>query len=314
MSINIPTFASRNLDRLNSTDLNDMFTKVEEFINGGIEKFDLNTKTPWVETEHIVRPEFYGGATPRVLYATGDVHYRIAKDEITDQAVVNNQLVNGAEMKENADIPTVTSQSVLDTSTTMQRTETDGKFVAIPDLSVTAYCHQDRDDSNTFRGVVHACFECFEEPPAKIVEHSGIFDNSPFPRETNQSVGQFKSGLTDFEIETHRCIAGLFQLFVNGEPVKGTIRPIFWNYGGAYAHKTHAIVAKVNLQKGMNDISVRIAPNCDSVINKKQVTFLEYKAANFSNAGTSTTETQQPFRFGQIVIARRNMYVEFAYR
>jgi len=69
----------------------------------------------------------------------------------------------------------------------------------------------------------------------------------------------------------------------------------------------------------MNDISVRFAPNCDSIIDKvntpsKKVTRLEYQASNFSNAGTSTTETPQPFRFGQIVIARRNMYVEFVYR
>ena len=94
MPISIPTFSSGQ--NLSASQLNDLFTKVEEFINGGIIKEDIDTTTTWVTTEHLVRPEFHGGATPRVLFTTSDVHYRLKTDEITDQFVVTNQMIQGA--------------------------------------------------------------------------------------------------------------------------------------------------------------------------------------------------------------------------
>ena len=39
--------------------LNDVFEKVEEFINGNIDASDLQTSSAWINFRQIVRPHFF---------------------------------------------------------------------------------------------------------------------------------------------------------------------------------------------------------------------------------------------------------------
>ena len=50
---------------LTASGVNSIFQNLEEFLNGGIEKTDMDTSSKWVKERHIVKPEFYGSPTPR---------------------------------------------------------------------------------------------------------------------------------------------------------------------------------------------------------------------------------------------------------
>lgn len=53
----------------------DRLDGIEKFVNGGIEASDFSTDA-WVQTEHIVKPEFYASADSRFQGVSSDVHYR----------------------------------------------------------------------------------------------------------------------------------------------------------------------------------------------------------------------------------------------
>lgn len=73
MPINIPSFAAG--DVVTAQSVIDKLDSMEKVINGGIEAADFSTDA-WVQTEHIVKPEFYASGDKRFQGVSSDVHYR----------------------------------------------------------------------------------------------------------------------------------------------------------------------------------------------------------------------------------------------
>jgi hypothetical protein len=67
-----------NGDTVTAESINNINTKVSEYLNGGIDSTDIEGDDDWVDRQHIIRPEFYGAPAPRVLLTSSDVHYREA--------------------------------------------------------------------------------------------------------------------------------------------------------------------------------------------------------------------------------------------
>jgi len=81
MPISLSQFNSG--DVITAESVMDRLDAMEKYINGGISSADLST-SPWVKTEHIVKPEFYGSPSPRFLGVTSDVHHRHIRNNIQE--------------------------------------------------------------------------------------------------------------------------------------------------------------------------------------------------------------------------------------
>lgn len=226
--------------------LNDLFASVEKWINGGIETADLQTSSEWIETYHIIQPEFYGSPSPRAIMPTTEIHYREQFDK---------------------NYSVVMSNDFIKTS------------FPIPGLSKTFHNIQITEDPTRILAIFHCNFLCFEN----FVKQD--YENAPL----TEGALNWKE---DTEIEVSAVLAGYFQLYVNGSPVIGTRRNLYWNFGNL-AVKNHSISAMFQLDDGVNDISVRFTPQPDP--------------------GTKTNEDED-IAFYQIFVQSRNCVLEAMYR
>ena len=144
-------------------------------------------------------------------------------------------------------------------------------FTAIPGLSATVYADLNQDESSTCFAAVHCTFFCQEKEAIAGDANAGLADGTDNSR-------------TDLQVENADVLAATFALFVNGVEQTGTQRYLYWNYNG-FAFKNHSIAAMITLNRGMNNISVRVKPEPD---------------------GT--------YDFYQIMIRERNMNIEVIYR
>ena len=240
MPLSIPLLSSGTLT---ASGVNSIFTRLEEFLNGGIDKTDIDTSTKWVKERHIVRPEFYGAPSPRTLLASSDVHVRYEGD---------NQYTYFA-----------TNDITRD-------------FIAIPGLSATIYADLNQDEDSTCLALVHACWFCLEKEALGSERNSGLDDGTD-------------ASLKSTEVEADDALVATFALFVNGSERPGTRRYLYWNYDG-FAFKNHSVCDMITLDRGYNDVSIRVkmAPNV----------------------------TSAPFNVGfyQVLIRERNMHIEVIYR
>jgi|TARA_R100001129_G_scaffold130436_2_gene92310 hypothetical protein len=240
MPLSIPLLSPGTLT---ASGVNSIFTRLEEFLNGGISKADIDTSTKWVKERHIVRPEFYGAPSPRTLLASSDVHVRYEG---------NNQYTYFA-----------TNDITRD-------------FIAIPSLSATIYADLNQDEGSTCLALVHACWFCLEKEALGSERNSGLDDGS-------------NASLTSKQVEADDALAATFALFVNGSEIAGTRRYLYWNYDG-FAFKNHSVCDMITLNRGYNDVSIRVKPEPNG--------------------------TASPFNVGfyQILIRERNMHIEVIYR
>ena len=248
MPLSIPTLTAGTLT---ADAVNDMFTKLEDFLNGGIDKTDIDTGSKWVTEKHVVRPEFYGSPAPRTLLASSDVHVRH----------VGNNLYTFVATDDIAGYFTVADG---------------GDFIPIPGLSATIYADLNQDESSVCRAVVNACWFCLEKEAVGSSRNSGLDDGSD-------------AGLTSVQVESDASVVALFALFVNGVEQEATRRKLYWNYDG-YAFKNHSISDMITLERGMNDVSIRVKPMPDSSTSPYDVGFY------------------------QVLIRERNMNIEVIYR
>ena len=144
-------------------------------------------------------------------------------------------------------------------------------FTAIPGLSATVYADLNQDESSTCFAAVHCTFFCQEKEAIAGDANAGVADNTDNSR-------------TDLQVENADVLAATFALSVNGVEQTGTQRYLYWNYNG-FAFKNHSIAAMITLNRGMNNISVRVKPEPDGTYN-----------------------------FYQIMIRERNMNIEVIYR
>jgi hypothetical protein len=149
-------------------------------------------------------------------------------------------------------------------------------FIPIPGLSATIYADLNQDESSTCLAVVNACWFCLEKEAVGTSRNSGLDDGS-----TNS--------LTSTQVESDASLVATFALFVNGTEQESTRRYLYWNFDG-FAFKNHSISDMVALNRGYNDVSIRVKPQIDS--------------------------TTSPFDVGfyQILIRERNINIEVIYR
>ena len=65
---------------------------IETYLNEGIASADL-LATPWVESTHVFKPEFFGSPDKRAAFVSGDVHYRIQGDSLYTAAAFHHDLI-----------------------------------------------------------------------------------------------------------------------------------------------------------------------------------------------------------------------------
>tara|TARA_Y100000593_G_scaffold93486_1_gene188496 strand:+ start:1958 stop:2674 length:717 start_codon:yes stop_codon:yes gene_type:complete len=147
-------------------------------------------------------------------------------------------------------------------------------YVPIPGLSATVYADLNQNEDSTCVAIVTACFFCLEK------EAKG--DN----RNSTLVGGTSLSSPTRDKVEHSDALAATFALYVNDTKVVGTERYLYWNYDG-FAFKNHSISAMITLNRGMNNVSVRVKPAPDGAT---------------------------PFEFYQVMIRERNMHIEVIYR
>ena len=244
MSISISTISSGAA--LTPAILNDVFQKVEEFINGELAVADLQTSSAWVSLQEVVIPEFYGSPTPRATMPSTDVYIREQFDK---------------------------TYSFISTNTVAKEP------IPIPALSATIHVPVETEDPGSMLAFFHCNFSCFE---SFVQRGTG---NAPLNLLVNY--------LTDTEIENAGQLAAYYELYVNGVRQVGTRRDLYWNFGNIAA-KNHSISAMIPLNKGINNVSIRLLPLVDST------------------AQTSTKT--KDIKFYQIFTQTRNMIIDVMYR
>ena len=223
MPISIPTLTQGTLT---ASGVNSIFQQLEDFINGGIDKTDIDTSSKWCTERHIVRPVFFGSPAPKTLLCSSDVHTRYVGNDLYKFVITND-----------------ISQD----------------YVPIPGLSATIYADLNQDENSSCLAIVHACWHCLEKE-ANFADSNAGFDDA------TSLTGA--AGLTQLQVETDTVAR--FALFVNGIEVEGTERRLFVNYEG-FAFKNHSISAIIGLNRGMNNVSVRVKPAADISIEKYQI-------------------------------------------
>ena len=237
MPINITNLTTGTLT---SGAVNDIFTQLEDFINGGIASTDIDTSSKWCKEKQVVRPEFYGSPSPKTLMVSSDLHVRHVGNNLYTFVITND-----------------ISQ----------------EYLPIPGLSATVYADLNQDESSTCFAIVNACFFCLEKEAVGTSRNSGLDDGT-------------NANLSHVQVEADNALAATFALYVNGTKQTGTERYLYWNYDG-FAFKNHSISAMITLNRGMNNVSVRVKPAADGA---------------------------SPFSFYQVMVRERNMHIEVIYR
>ena len=124
--------------------------------------------------------------------------------------------------------------------------------------------------------MVTACWFCLEKEAVGSSRNSGLDDGTD-------------ANLTSVQVESDPSAAAIFALFVNGVEQPATRRILYWNYDG-YAFKNHSISDMITLNRGYNDVSIRVKPSADGVTPPFDVGFY------------------------QIMVRERNMHIEIIYR
>jgi len=156
MPIIIPTLTSGTLT---ASGVNSIFQKLEDFINGGIDKTDIDTSSKWCTERKIVRPEFYGSPAPRTLLCSSDLHSRYVGNNLYTFVVTND----------------ITRD-----------------YIPIPGLSATIYADLNQDESSACLAVVNACWFCFEKEANSGNRNSRLAGGS-----YNRTVDQIESDIAE---------------------------------------------------------------------------------------------------------------------
>jgi|TARA_R100001082_G_scaffold111204_2_gene94054 hypothetical protein len=122
-------------------------------------------------------------------------------------------------------------------------------FMPIPGLSATIYVDIDNDESSsTVVAIVNACFQCLEDTSLLSATNTTLRGGSEI--------------ITGAAIEGSSYMGAKYSLWVNDTEISNTRRFLYSNYG-AFAQKNHTISAMVELNRGLNNISVRVQPSED---------------------------------------------------
>ena len=74
-------------DVVNAADIEQRIGAVEKYVNGNIAAADFDQTSKWLDTDLIVRPEFYGSPAPRMQGVSADVHYRETPGNIENSVI-----------------------------------------------------------------------------------------------------------------------------------------------------------------------------------------------------------------------------------
>lgn len=225
---NLPAFVDGNV--INAADFNTRFTKITDFLNGGIVAGDLQTSSKWVKPRHLVPPRYFGAPAPRVLMPSADLHHRN----------VDQQLINSVVFAEDG---------------------CSDQWLAIPGLSATFYVDVPDGHSNALLDV-DAHFLAFEEGGldsdlAITTGGAGTYTNV----ESNSYIAAVFALFIDGSRKTYSQ-RNLFSS-TNGGASTPTSTPPTWS------RKHHNITAHHSaLDAGMHSVSVRVKINNIATTNR----------------------------------------------
>ena len=240
--------------------INDVFQQVQDFLNGGIEKSDIvSTGSTLISPREITKPEFYGAPAPRVELVSGDVHYR-SREPLTETLVIHNEMTT--------------------------------RFVPIPGLSASIFVNPESTNEKC-QAILTATFSAVE----------GFLNINTTTSAKRNSGGVLNHGVHEEE----ESICAEFAAFVNGTQIPGTLRYLHSSLGvdtATYAnqfdftYKQVSISCIVTLNKGSNNVSIRVKPRPDL-----DVTFRDGTSSNFG-------QTTGLYLMGHIYVSSPSMYCE----
>tara|TARA_R110000787_G_scaffold73767_1_gene164299 strand:- start:3374 stop:4153 length:780 start_codon:yes stop_codon:yes gene_type:complete len=215
-------------DTLDASDIKDRATDLQRFVNGQVWADDLST-TAFVDTQHIVRPEFYGSPSPRVEGVSSDTIYRKRTGNILDTHYRHEG--SGSELMPDFESP--------DTSDINLWQPVDG-------MSATIHCHEDN--------VAALCIGSF-----RAFERDGVVSDlySHLTSDLEDQINPFRRAIV-----AGKYIAE-FMLFVDtgsGPVAKPrTRRRVYGSGENQYKcrHMNHSFIQDLTLSEGENKISYR---------------------------------------------------------
>lgn len=219
MPVQIPTIASGAT--VTPATINDVFRKIQEFLNGGIENTDIvSSGSTLISTREMTKPEFYGAPAPRVEMICGDVHFR--RQDQGKAFLIHNEMTTS--------------------------------FVPIPDMSATFFV--DPQSSNqSCQAILTATFNSTEYFRG-IVEVGGTAERGGTAtegqlklnvhEETEAIAAEFAAFVNGREVVgTRRFICSRF----NSETLHSD-----------FTYKQISISCIITLDLGANDVSIRVRP------------------------------------------------------
>lgn len=216
-------------DTLDASDIKDRATDLQRFVNGEVHASDLSS-TAFVDTQHIVRPEFYGSPSPRVEGVSSDTIYRKRTGNILDthyrhEGSGSELVSNWADLSEN-----YTSDINL--------------WQPVDGMSATIHCHEDN--------VTALCIGSF-----RAFERDGKVTDAYHGIDYADQINPFRRAIV-----AGKYIAE-FMLFVDtgsGPVAKPrTRRRVYGSGENQYKcrHMNHSFIQDLTLSEGENKISYR---------------------------------------------------------
>tara|TARA_A100001515_G_scaffold37288_1_gene29334 strand:- start:874 stop:1674 length:801 start_codon:yes stop_codon:yes gene_type:complete len=244
--------------------INDVFQQVQDFLNGGIEKSDIvSTGSTLISPREITKPEFYGAPAPRVELVSGDVHYR-SREPLTETLVIHNEMTT--------------------------------RFVPIPGLSASIFVNPESTNEKC-QAILTATFSAVE----------GFLNIKSSELQKRNNGSGTPSQLDHGVHEEEESICAEFAAFVNGTQIPGTLRYLHSSFGVDrvtynnqfdFTYKQVSISCIVTLNKGSNNVSIRVKPRPDL-----DVTFRDGTSSNFG-------QTTGLYLMGHIYVSSPSMYCE----
>tara|TARA_R110000803_G_scaffold30008_2_gene67998 strand:+ start:1037 stop:1810 length:774 start_codon:yes stop_codon:yes gene_type:complete len=236
-------------DTLDASDIKDRATDLQRFVNGQVWADDLST-TAFVDTQHIVRPEFYGSPSPRVEGVSSDTIYRKRTGNILDTHYRHEG--SGSELMPSFESP--------DTSDINLWQPVDG-------MSATIHCHE--------AGVAALCLGSF-----MAFERGGVVTDFAKGHESKDYINPYRRANVAGKIIAE------FMLFVdtgNGPVAQPrTRRRVFGSGENQYRcrHMNHSFIQELTLSEGENKISYRCFYRLSGIDDRRMV-HLYLQARNF---------------------------------
>ena len=245
MTINPTIFSDvSDGDVLEAKDIRDRAKELQRFLNGGIQAHGTSSSTAFVDTQHIVKPEFYGNPSPRMEGVSSDTIYRKRSGNILESYYRHE--ASGADEMDDFVTPDGSDINI---------------WHPVEGMSTTVHCHETPDSS-----ICIGNFRAYEDG-GTMGDIKGFSDEFLYARTAGTIISDFM----------------LFVDSGDGPVAQESTRRRVYGSGADYykcRRMNHSFAQNVTLQKGENKVSYRCFYRLESAQSRKMI-HLYARARNF---------------------------------